>query len=380
MMNKIIITGGSHHNTYGVVRSLGVKGIKSFVLLVSEEKDSFLLHSKYVQNFKIVKNEAAAIDFLCKNEKEYEGAVLIACSDGMSSALDCNKKALSKYQLPGSVFGERKITELMNKDTMTKLGKDVGLNVPQSWVVETGGAINQVLYPCITKPILSKDGHKADISICHTPQELAEVISTGSCYKYQIQEFIEKDFEYQLIGLSLHGGREIIIPGFSRCIRPCPRTNTGFLHYEALDNINAPLSKCKDFVKRTGYSGLFSIEFLRDKKGNDYFMEMNFRNDGNAICVTASGTNMPYIWYLANTGGNYLTEINKSTFKSVYVMPEFADFFSFVYTKRITLLKWLKDVLRTDTFMVFNVADIKPFFIVLRSWINRFWKKVLRRK
>lgn len=48
MTNKIIITGGSHHNTYGVIRSLGVKGIKSFVLLVSEENDSFLLHSKYV--------------------------------------------------------------------------------------------------------------------------------------------------------------------------------------------------------------------------------------------------------------------------------------------------------------------------------------------
>ena len=54
-------------------------------------------------------------------------------------------------------------------------------------------------------------------------------------------------------------------------------------------------------------------------------MEINFRNDGNAICVTAAGFNLPYIWYLYNTGGNYREEIEASKVKPTYVMPEFAD-------------------------------------------------------
>lgn len=36
------------------------------------------------------------------------------------------------------------------------------------------------------------------------------------------------------------------------------------------------------FIRDLGYSGLFSLEFIRDKSGKDYFMELNMRNDGNA--------------------------------------------------------------------------------------------------
>ena len=34
------------------------------------------------------------------------------------------------------------------------------------------------------------------------------------------------------------------------------------------------------FIREVGYTGLFSMEFLRDKYGNDYFMEINFRMMG----------------------------------------------------------------------------------------------------
>ena len=178
----------------------------------------------------------------------------------------------------------------------------------------------------------------------------------------------------------MKGGDEVIIPGFSKCIRPCPGTNTGFLHYESLDDIVVSLEKCKKFVQSTGYSGLFSIEFLRDTQGRDYFMEMNFRNDGNAICVTASGTNLPYIWYLANTNGDYKEELEISTFKSVYAMPEFPDFDNFVRTKKMSLVSWLKDVIKADVFMVFNRSDIRPFVYVLSERLRNIKNRLLKRK
>ena len=75
---------------------------------------------------------------------------------------------------------------------------------------------------------------------------------------------------------------------------------------------NGLLQKCISFIREVGYTGLFSMEFLRDKYGNDYFMEINFRNDGNAISVTEAGVNLPYIWYAYNSSIDYNEEMQKN--------------------------------------------------------------------
>ena len=48
---NIIVIGGDHYNTYGIVRSLGEEGINSDVLILGcMGKDSFVMRSKYVAN------------------------------------------------------------------------------------------------------------------------------------------------------------------------------------------------------------------------------------------------------------------------------------------------------------------------------------------
>lgn len=375
-MEEIFVIGGNHHNTLGVIRALGYKGIQSNLILVTESKRPYTKYSKYIKRLFVVGDDNEAIKVLLEQKKYLKHAVVIACSDGASSAIDLNYDILHEtYSIPG-VKEKGRLTGIMNKETMSQIGKKMGFNVPDSWVVESVSDINKVEYPCITKPIVSKDGQKSDINICADKTMLEEIILHGSCYSYQVQKFIEKDFEYQVIGLSLDSGREVIIPGISLCIRPCPGTNTGFLHYVSLDDVSSPIDICKSFIQEIGYSGLFSIEFLRDKRGVDYFLEMNFRNDGNSICVTASGTNLPYIWYLANSNGDYQEEIAKSTFRSVFVMPEFADFSCFVVKRKISIWNWFNDICKTDKFMEFDGKDMKPFFIELsnkvRSFIKRF--------
>lgn len=114
-----------------------------------------------------------------------------------------------------------------------------------------------------------------------------------------IQEYIEKEIEFQLIGCSLNSGETIIVPGVSIILRQPSNTNTGFLKYVSLKEFQySGIENCKQFIKTIGYSGLFSMEFLRGKDGKDYFMEINMRNDGNAICVTAAGVNLPYMVFI----------------------------------------------------------------------------------
>ena len=48
MKNKVLVIGADHHNTLGIVESLGQKGLNSYVLIVGENINSFVLKSRYV--------------------------------------------------------------------------------------------------------------------------------------------------------------------------------------------------------------------------------------------------------------------------------------------------------------------------------------------
>lgn len=117
------------------------------------------------------------------------------------------------------------------------------------------------------------------------------------------------------------------------------------------------IPKCQAFLKQIGYSGLFSMEFLRDKNGKDYFMEINMRNDGNSICVTGSRCNLPYIWYNYNCGlQDWLSEKEKKV-TPIYCMPEFDDFRNLVKDKTVSLTQWIKDIRKTKRFMEYSPND-----------------------
>ncbi len=373
-MNKrsdVIVIGGSHHNTLGVVRSLGRAGISPNVILTGKA-DSFVLKSKYINNGETVKGGQAAIDLLFeKYSDSSQKAVLIGCHDLISSLLDLNRNELSKYFYVPGASSQGELTPLMNKKTMGDLAQTVGLRVPKTIIGSSESNHNELklAYPCITKPLLSKDGTKAEITVVKDKEELMSFLNKHSGQEFIIQEFIEKKYEYQLIGCSIDAGRDIIIPGVSELIRPSKCSNTGFLHYMPMDSTyDEVLSKTYDFIKATKYSGLFSVEFLRDQQGKDYFMEMNFRNDGNAIAVTNAGVNLPYIWVLACMGKDYSKQI--TPIHDEYVMPEFAELLLY-RNNLITKKEFQQDWRMATSFMDYDKNDPSP----TNGWLNYRWKR-----
>lgn len=50
MYSTPIIIGGNHHNTLGVIRALGYKGINSLVILVTNEKNHMYLLASTLLN------------------------------------------------------------------------------------------------------------------------------------------------------------------------------------------------------------------------------------------------------------------------------------------------------------------------------------------
>lgn len=375
MNSDIIIIGGNHHNTLGVIRSLGRRGIFPDVILETSENKPFVGKSRYINKLYTVSDNKDCLEILLSHQHEIPIPV-IACSDHASLFLDLNKEILkSRYHLPGTVNNEG-LAYWMNKENMSSLATSVGMSVPRSYLYDKIGSEN-IEFPVIVKPIRSVDGSKSDICIVRNTKELCSFFDgKDKTEDFQIQTFVPKKFEYQLIGCSLDSGKEVVIPGYSEIIRQPENTNTGFLSYHQLDG-SFPIHECEDFIRRTSYSGLFSMEFLRAEDGRDYFMEINFRNDGNAICVTNAGINLPYIWYASNAGLPYAGEIGKEI-QNILVMPEIDDFLTQVAHGKISLGTWIKDIRRSNCFMDYARDDMAPFISRLRFEIKRIIKKFFK--
>lgn len=387
-MKPVVVIGVSHHNTLGVIRALGRKGLSSVMYpIIAGRKNNYVSKSKYIvrSNLTIIDDISSLLDAL--NALKFptnERAVVICCWDDAISLLDANRSLLNdKYIIPEAIGKFGGIHSLMDKSLQIQAAKESGLSVPKSFRYTKNITAETVLnewdkFPCIIKPANSTSGSKTEIHIINDNGTLKNVLRSAVCESFFIQPFIKKAMEFQLIGCSLSNGEEIVIPGYTRIIRQPDNTNTGYLKYQPLDEAISQntLTNVGKFLKNIGYSGLFSIEFLKGEDGEDYFLEINMRNDGNAICVTDAGVNLPFIWYAYNSGIDYKNEVEKKC-TSLFCMPEFNDIV-FVLKGKLSLFKWIKDVRHTSSFMEYSSDDKKPFYKRLASFILFLIKRFIK--
>ena len=361
-MNNVVVIGGNHHNTLGVIRSLGRKGISPYVILIGANNDSFVSKSKYINETWIVSDIDLLIDFILSKYCIIGKSVLIACCDSVSELLDRNQTRLSDYFFLPCTNREGFIREISNKFIMSKMASKIGLNIPFSSEISIDrfdDVIGSIIFPCITKPIYSASGSKSDIVVCNNKDELYNILVKAPKRNFLVQEFLIKKYEFQFIGCSLNNGQEVYIPGVSELIRPSDGSNTGFLKYVDLNiTYSEVYNKTKELIKETGYSGLFSVEFIRTYDNVDYFLEINFRNDGNSISVTNAGVNLPFVWYQYSLGLNYIDEV-KRRIHIEFVMPEFQELILW-YSFKLSTSKFLYDFWRTTSYMDYDRNDPAP--------------------
>ena len=371
---SVAIVGGNHHNTLGVVRSLGEQGISKKniqVLLVGDHipPTNIISVSKYVLKENVACSESYGDIILWLQTLAADGIkrVVICCSDGASEMVISHQESLSdSYYLPTT---DVDICQLMKKDVQDSYAADCQLHIPKSIVIAPNEKYDWHCYPCISKPLKSIIGAgKDDICVASTEKELEKILGTIETPKVQIQEFIAKKIEFQLIGCSLNKGENIIIPGYTRILRQPKNTNTGYLAYAPIRELDYDAKAVQNFIKKIGYSGLFSIEFIRDKNGTDYFLEINMRNDGNAYCVKSAGVNLPFIWCYYSVFGQ-LPDLPLSFDKTIRFIPDFNDL-------KVALsqghgMTWLSDFVKAESHSIYNGRDIKPFLVELVQQVKK---------
>ena len=368
----VLVVGGEHYNTLGLIRSLGERGIGINLVLTVKGK-SHIAKSKYIKNiWQTSIDEKSILETINLISEKYKGKLVVfPTSDQVMQILDENYNFLSrKFIIPNIRQLEGKITQLMNKENMNSVATKAGLNIPQSLMIDlpakkqyTEDYISSKLsYPIILKPLDSNSGKKEDIVVCNAYNKFKSSIDELSdrYNKVLAQEYIHgpDQLMIEIIGCSSNDGTSIVIPGVIEKIREYPM-NAGSTSYAKIvrESKFIDINLVESFIKKIGYNGIFDVEF---KYANEkaYFIEINFRNGAPGYAVTKAGVNIPYIW-LNDNNSQDVSEPTK-IIKDIYLMSELRDI-RHVINKEVKLSRWVRDICKTDAFLYFNKKDIKPF-------------------
>lgn len=368
--NRIIVIGGNHHNGLGIIRSLGEIGCRVFFIAISSSK-SYVTKSKYLEDFWYAEKETDLINIILNEFSQDDiKPIIIPADDYTASIVDKNINKLNEnFLVPNIGQEENAVLKKMNKHVMNNLAEKHGLFVPKSYEInlKVAGSITNAIntldinYPCIVKPLQSIDGTKSDITINKDRTDLLKNLEKlKSNYKEVIiQEFIYKDGEFGIQGIVTIQGKEIIIPGVIEKLRQSTVAQ-GSTTYAKLVKSNAlvEIDKIKSLLKDLGYVGIFDMELMY-RKDKVYFIELNFRNGAYGYAFTKAGINLPAMWCLDATGQDISME-SKVIKKEVTLMSEVADFRN-VFESNITLMKWIVQFVKSDTHLILNKYDFRPF-------------------
>lgn len=370
--HKHIVFCVDHYNPLNVIRSLGEKGLNPYVILVGDHS-VMINHCRYVKMLHQVATHEEGLTLLLREyANEPKKPFLYMSNDNTVSCIDKHYNELKDKFITYNSGGEQgRLVWLQNKDNITNLGAQAGLDNPKKEVVDTGVLPTTLKYPVITKVLASTMGAwKGDVHICQNEDELKDAYKTIKSPKLIVQEYVNKIGEFCMEGFSINDGQDIFIPYVADYIR---YYGDSYGHYMNMIPFKEGdfKEKIKELFRLTKFNGIFEIEFMKGPDGKNYFLEINLRASTWNYALTVGGGNLPYYWAKSTLAGRVLVEemnLRKKPFKAI-VEPE--DFKNNVMGSRtVNIFKWVIQCLGADCHYYFNILDPLPFFHFIKRCIT----------
>ena len=379
-----IVIGFVHYNTLGLLRSLGEAGFRPILVLVCEhdsDLNSFVTKSKYIGK-RYFTSESKLVETLIKTKSENLGSMLFPSGDLIAEILDKEYDTLSNIFIVPNIAGlQNNLHKANHKENMRLNAEKFGFSTPKTWVISstTDDILNDLVFPVIIKAIHSQDAPKS-IQIFNTKEELIPVADEllKKSKEVQIQTFINKEKEVIYLGWAHND--DVCIPCLMEKIREFPSKfgGTGFGYFSPETCKYFDIEQLKNLVRSYRYTGLFSVEYVIHK-GIPYFLEINFRNDGNGYFPGYGGVNMP-VQLIKKCSGETISAYQKIT-APFYMMREYNDY-KWCKENNYSFYKWLKDMNKVSVFQYWNRKDIFPFVCFIKDHVARMVsnkiKKILR--
>ncbi len=355
-MNKVILIGGNGMTATQLARMLGEANIPFEAILI--EKGYCTRWSKYVKQCTFCDKEQ--IIPLLEKKKTDDKTILVVHGDQIVELLDANREKLQEHYILPLSDKSHNTTKYMDKFNVKELAKQVGLNVVDAVILNKEDdnleqKVANIEFPCFTKAVRSSVGGKYDIFVCKEIADLNNAIKNAKSNEILVEKFIDKENELCFQGIAI--GDEVYIPIVITYIGAQVAGRYGG-HLDILDATTASkyveLEMLAKFVKEVGYQGPFSIEFILDKEGNPYFMEINMRFGAYDYVLPAVGFDVMKNWVEQ--------KIEKKPIVHKTAMFEFYDFANQVKNGHMSLWSWLKELKNSDIYIYWNKKDPLPFF------------------
>ncbi len=383
--NKVVITGTNYISILTMARDLGKAGYDISVIRIYLRKPGLAnvmssmepeKESRFVKEYhSIVINDDGSMlrDLLLKIADDETKALLVPVDDFPVRVIDEHYDELSgHYLLPDIDKTAGEIKKLMDKGLQKELAVKAGLNTAKGLVIRPGEDLPELpddIFPCYVKPSVSRRASKLAMGKCENIDELLALISSGKREEgdeFLAEQFIDAAHEHSVLGVCIEGvvkacaGFRSEMPGHNE------RQGVAVMGISEGEEFFAPvMDGIRSLMLLTGYTGMFDIDFLEDKAGKLYFLEINFR--AGASCHAFSyegGLNVP-----AEYAGAMLRDedIHRETIleSGKYFLSEKALLEE--YVKGDVSGKEMQNCLRrADVFFVKDDEDTKPYKVFRR--------------
>ncbi|MEM4398090.1 MAG: hypothetical protein QW757_05725 [Candidatus Woesearchaeota archaeon] len=375
----------------GIVRSLGIKGIKSIVFY--QNKYDVAQYSKYcIEKVKIKEylDKKEIFDVLIKNKDKWLDCLLIPCSDETLISVSFYKKELQKYY-KFNVPDYNIVRQIVNKELMYKIAEKAKIPLPKTIFpksfneVEKAYKNKKIKFPCILKPEERHFFYKifnTKLFIINNYDELIEKYKLCEKHKLKmmITELISGDdkklVHYEAYikngkitnAFQFHKIRQT--PAFFGLARICASSNQ-----EQLKKYVKKFFKQIELDQKKEFSGNLAFEFKYDLKDKKYkFIEVNGRIILNVALSTKCGINYPYILYEDIMNNNFI-EINDFE-KGIYWINLYADLKESLLNQRPTLKEFFKPYFSKHVFAYESFSDPLPMIVHWKNNLGNVFKAI----
>lgn len=372
MNQPVTIIGIEHHNTLSMIRDFGQNNIP--VELISYGmSNTYISTSKYIVRSYHVESASQAVSKLKQVilESNYK-PVVITCTDEIAALIDFNYNEFRDTCYCFNAGEVGRLSYYMSKFMQSELASQSGFLVPNMkeglpLTIDT----QSIQLPCLIKPKESIHGGK-QFYICRRRDELTKSLKNfNPKYEVLVQDYVEKDYEIVILGLSINGNH--IIPGYVKKHRDYKGGTTYCTTYDCSSIPQEILDACIKMLTAIRYSGLWGIEcIIKDNKY--YFIELNLRNDATTYAISKAGTDLPLMFYnfCLQKGSEKNTKVRK-----IDAMIEFGDF-NFVLKLKVSPLVWFRQYRKCECLYYKDETDIVPYKIQLKKYLRFLRKRILK--
>lgn len=373
--HKFIILGSDHSNTLGQIRCLGEMGIHPIVIIT--EKHPYIINkSKYIGEYHIVDSIYDGPQYVLNHySHEKYPPFIYTDRDDIMCAIDNYYDELKDKFIFWNAGEKGRIHKLINKDTQIALAKECGFNVIPTEHVKKGEMPKHLQYPIFTKATNSLNPYwKANSFVCHNDEELIAAYQRMGIEEVLLQQFIHRQDEMPIEGISIDGGREVKLFLKKSSTR---FAGNGFGIYSFLQHFydKETEDKVTMFMKKAKYTGVFEIEFIIDKNGTEFFMEVNFRNTMFNHACADFGINIPYLFAESTLNNKIDTNSYKYSPEKHTIMYEFDDLKLSVLKGNTSIWRWLIDFYNAKSYLYIDKHDMLPFLSII---YHKIFNKMFR--